>query len=43
MPSPLGWLLLWLLNEVAECGGAETEPPNFDFVVAIGWPSRVPC
>ena len=31
MPSPLSWLLSWLLNEVAGCGGAGTEPPNFDF------------
>ena len=45
MPSPPSWLLSWLLNEVAKCGGAGTEPPNFDFVVAIiagGWPSLVP-
>ena len=42
MPSPPSWLF----NEVAGCGGARTEPPNFDFVVAVvagGWPSRVPC
>ena len=31
MPSPLSWLLLWLLNEVAGCGGAGTEPSNFEF------------
>jgi len=46
MPSPQSWLLSWLLNKVLECGGAGTEPPNFDFVVAVvarGWPSRVPC
>ena len=45
MPSPPSWLLSWLLNEVAGCGGARTEPPNFDFVVVVaagGWPSRVP-
>ena len=31
---------------MAECGGAGTEPPNFDFAIAVvagGWPSRVPC
>ena len=46
MPSPRSWLLAWLLNEVAGCGGAGTEPSNFDFVVAIvvgSWPSLVPC
>ena len=46
MPSLPSWLLSWLLNEVAEYGGARTEPPNFDFAVAVvagGWPSRVPC
>ena len=43
MPSPPSWLLSWLLNKVAGCGDARTEPPNFDFVVAGGWPSRVPC
>ena len=46
MPSPLSWLLSWLLNEVAKCGGARTEPPNFDFAIAVvagGWPSHVPC
>ena len=46
MPFPLSWLLSWLLNEVVGCGGAGTEPPNFDFTVAVvagGWPSRVPC
>jgi hypothetical protein len=40
------WLLSWLLNEVAGCGGARTEPANFNFVVAVvarGWPSRVLC
>ena len=40
------WLLSWLLNEVAECGGAGIKPPNFDFVVVVvagGWPSLVPC
>ena len=44
MPSPLSWLLSWLLNMVAECGGARTEPPNFDFAVAVvagSWPSPV--
>ena len=35
MPSPPSWLLLWFLNKVAGCGGARTEPPNFDFAVAI--------
>jgi hypothetical protein len=35
MPSPPSWLLLWLLNEMARCGGAGTELPNFDFAVAI--------
>jgi hypothetical protein len=29
------WLLSWLLNEVAGCGGARTEPPNFDFAIAV--------
>ena len=46
MPSAPSWLLLWLLNEVVGYGGARTEPPNLDFVVAIvagGWPSLVPC
>ena len=46
MPSSSSWLLSWLLNEVAECGGAGTEPLNFDFAIAVvvgGWPSRVPC
>ena len=46
MPFPPSWLLSWLLNEVAECGGAGTELPNFDFAIAVvarGWPSRVPC
>ena len=47
MPSPPSWLLSWLLNEVAECGGARTEPLNFDFATAVvvvgGWPSCVPC
>ena len=43
MPSPPSWLLSWLLNEVAECGGAGTEPPNFDFVVARSWPSPITC
>ena len=46
MPSPPSWLLSWLLNEMAGCGGARTEPSNFDFVVAVvvgGWPSLVPC
>ena len=46
MASPLSWLLSWLLNEVAGCGGAGTEPSNFDFAVAIvvgSWPSPVPC
>ena len=46
MPSPPSWLLSWLLNEVAECAGAGTKPPNFDFLViaaAGGWPYRVPC
>ena len=46
MPSPLSWLLSWLLNEVAGCGGARTEPSNFDFAVAVvagSWPSPVPC
>ena len=43
MPFSPSWLLSWLLNEVTGCGGAGTEPPNFDFVVAGGWPSRVPC
>jgi hypothetical protein len=46
MPSLPSWLLSWLLNKVTGCGGARTEPPNFDFVVAIvtgGWPSRVTC
>ena len=46
MPSLLSWLLLWLLNEVAGCGGAGTEPSNFDFaivVVAGSWPSPIPC
>jgi hypothetical protein len=39
-------MLSWLLNEVAECEDARTEPPKFDFVVAVvaaGWPSHVPC
>ena len=35
MPSPPSWLLSWLLNEVAECGGVGTEPPKFDFAVAV--------
>jgi hypothetical protein len=42
MPSPLSWLLSWLLNEVVGCGGAGIKPPNFDFVVAVvagGWAS----
>ena len=46
MPSPPSWLLSWLLNEVARCGGAGIEPPNFGFaitVVARGLPSLVPC
>ena len=44
MASPLSWLLSWLLNEVTGCGGARTEPSNFDFVVAVeSWPSPVPC
>ena len=46
MHFPPSWLLSWLLNGVAGCGGARTEPPNFDFVVAVvagGCPSRVPC
>jgi hypothetical protein len=44
MPSTPSWLLSWLLNEVAEYGGARTKPPNFDFAVAIeGWPSHVTC
>ena len=46
MPSPPSWLLSWLLNEVVGCGGAGTEPPNFDFVVAVvagSWLSPVPC
>ena len=46
MPSPPSWLLSWLLNEMAGCGGTGTEPSNFDFVVAIvagSWPSPVPC
>ena len=46
MASPLSWLLSWLLNEVAGCGGAGTEPSNFDFAIAIvagSWPSLVPC
>jgi hypothetical protein len=33
-------------QQVAECGGARTEPPNFDFAITIvvgGWPSHVPC
>ena len=29
------WLLSWLLNEVAECGGAGIEPPNFDFAIIV--------
>ena len=31
---------------MAECRGDGTEPPNFDFAIAVvagGWPSRVPC
>ena len=47
MPSPPSWLLSWLLNKVAGCGGAGTKPPNFDFVVVVvvagSWPSLVPC
>ena len=46
MPSPQSWLLSWLLNEVAGCGGARTEPPSSSCAVAVvagGWPSRVPC
>ena len=46
MSSPPSYLLSWSLNEVAECGGAGTEPPNFDFVVAVVarvWASHVPC
>jgi hypothetical protein len=46
MPFSPSRLLSWLLNEVAECEGAGTKPPNFDFVVTIiaaGWPSRIPC
>ena len=46
MPSSPCWLLSWLLNEVAGCRGARTEPSNFDFAVAVvagGWSSRVPC
>jgi hypothetical protein len=46
MPSPLSWLLSWLLNEVAGCGDAGIEPPSFNFaitVVAGGYPSRVLC
>ena len=46
MPSPPSCLLSWLLNEMAGFGGAGTEPPNFDFAIAVvagGWPSRVPC
>ena len=35
MPSPPSWLLSWLLNEVAECRGAGTEPPHFDFAVVV--------
>ena len=31
MPSSPSWLLSWLLNEVAGCGGARIDPPNFDF------------
>ena len=43
MPSPPSWLLSWLLNEVVGCGGAGTEPFNFDFAVVAGsWPSHVP-
>jgi hypothetical protein len=33
-------------QQVAECGGARTEPLNFDFAITIvvgGWPSHVPC
>ena len=46
MPSSPSWLLSWLLDEVARCGGASTEPSNFDFaavVVARSWPSPIPC
>ena len=31
---------------MAGYGGARTEPPNFDFAIAVvagGWPSYVPC
>ena len=46
MPSPPNWLLSWLLNEVAGCGGAGTEPSNFDFAIAVvagSRPSPIPC
>ena len=35
VPSPPSWLLSWLLNKVAGCGGARVEPPNFDFAIAV--------
>ena len=44
MPSPPSWLLSWLLNEVAGCGGAGTEPPNFDFCCCYCcWKLAISC
>ena len=34
-----------VLNAVAGCGDAGTEPPSFGFAIAVvagGWPPRVP-
>ena len=44
MPSLPRWLLSWLLNEVAGCGGAGIEPPNFDFCYCYYcWRLAVSC
>ena len=38
-------VVVMILNAMAGCGDAGTEPPSFGFAIAVvagGWPPRVP-